>query len=440
VLWWVYATLAATMTLLFPVLMWQMLCCTVLAFFFLMLGLKILLCGVGLAVRRRVFAIGRRAPPVSDESLPIYSILIPLFHEAACIADIISSMNALDYPAHKLDIKLIVEEEDSATLHAIHAAHPDARYHIVRVPRGTPQTKPRACNYALRFVRGDYVTIYDAEDAPAPSQLRMAAHIFAAHPEIACLQARLNYYNARENWLTSLFAIEYTTLFDVMLPALYALRIPIPLGGTSNHIRLDVLRAIGGWDAFNVTEDADIGMRLAINRYPTLPLDALTMEEAPIHLWAWIKQRTRWIKGYMQTWRVMHRHHAQQRHAWGIKGWFGAHCFIGGGSLGYVVTLPAMMVCMIDYSIAGALPALPQWYGQAAALLLCSTCIVQWVCAWQVRRFAPVRYSWLAALLYPFYFLLHGIAGVRALWHSITAPYLWEKTTHHLSRIRRFAR
>jgi cellulose synthase/poly-beta-1,6-N-acetylglucosamine synthase-like glycosyltransferase len=422
-----------------PTMMWYLLNAALLCFFTLMLGFKLMLFAVGIAVRHRIFAIGDTSPLISDDhGLPIYSVLVPLFHEAVSIPDIVRTLGALDYPAHKLDIKLIVEEEDSATLHAIHAVRPDGRFHIVTVPRGSPQTKPRACNYALRFVRGEYVTIYDAEDAPEVMQLRKAASIFAAHPDIACLQARLNYYNTRENWLTSLFAIEYTGLFDVMLPALYALNIPIPLGGTSNHLRLDVLHDVGAWDAFNVTEDADLGMRLACKRYRTLPISSLTMEEAPLHIWAWIKQRTRWIKGYIQTWRVMHRHHALQWQHWGVRGWLGMHCFVGGGSVAYSVTLPALLLLAIGSWMPDMLPMLPAWMKMASALLLLGTCLVQWGCAWQVRRFAPRPFLWGALLLYPFYFLLHGIAGVRAVWHVMVAPYVWEKTTHHLSRIRRF--
>ena len=192
------------------------------------------------------------------------TVLLPLFDEADCLPQLATAMAALDYPKDKLDIKLVLEERDAATRAEAARLGLADKFDVIVVPASAPQTKPKACNFALAFARGDLVVIYDAEDQPAPDQLRKAAAAFAAGPPtLACVQARLNYYNADENWLTRLFSLEYALWFDSLLPALQKLRAPIPLGGTSNILRTDVLTAIGGWDPYNVTEDADLGLRMA---------------------------------------------------------------------------------------------------------------------------------------------------------------------------------
>jgi glycosyltransferase XagB len=176
---------------------------------------------------------------------------------------------------------------------------------VIVVPCGLPQTKPRALNYALCFARGSLLTIYDAEDIPDPRQLRRAAAAFAVLPQdTACLQAELVFDNANENWLTRQFTIEYAMLFGMILPALAAHRLPLPLGGTSNHFRIDALRRAGAWDAYNVTEDADLGIRLARLGFDTDTITSCTYEEANVSLRNWMRQRTRWMKGFLATWLV----------------------------------------------------------------------------------------------------------------------------------------
>jgi len=180
---------------------------------------------------------------------------------------------------------------------------------IIVVPDGQPRTKPKACNVGLRFAHGEFLVIYDAEDRPAPDQLRRAVAAFrAAPPEMVCLQARLSYWNVDENALTRFFTLEYAHWFDLMLDGLAALRLPIPLGGTSNHFRVQPLRMVGAWDPHNVTEDADLGLRVAAQGMTVSTLASTTLEEACCRPWPWIKQRTRWIKGYMQTALVHTRH------------------------------------------------------------------------------------------------------------------------------------
>lgn len=399
-------------------------------FFLGCLLFKCLLFVTGMRCQKSVRAIADNAPPVADAHLPVYTILVPLFHEAASVQGLIASLHALDYPPHLLDIKLIVEACDTNTLQAIKQVRPPAQFHIIVVPHSQPQTKPKACNYALRFAKGTYVTIYDAEDMPDPQQLRRCAAVFAAYPHIACVQARLNYYNHDECILTRLFSLEYSCLFDYLLPALYRLRIPIPLGGTSNHLRREVLEKLHAWDAYNVTEDADLGIRLALEGYSILPITSLTQEEAPITATAWIKQRSRWIKGYLQSWAVLSRaSHARWRRL-GTVGFWGIHFFIGASSLSYLLAPLLWLGCIVWWLAAPVAFDLPLWLKLGCLGILTAGIIVQLLLSVLIHQQRGSPYGVVTLMLTPCYYMLHSIAALRALWQLCTRPYYWDKTTH----------
>ena len=261
----------------------------------------------------RLAALGtpRRPPPPTrrppDEELPLYSVLVPLRHEAAMVPQLFTALWALDYPPARLDIKFVVEAGSPQTIAAVHDRLGDPRVSLVVVPDTAPHTKPKALDYALPLCMGEHVVVFDAEDIPDPDQLWKAARRFRDDPSLACQQARLLIDNGERGWLPALFAAEYAALFGVLLPALARWRLPLPLGGTSNHFRIASLRAIGGWDAFNVTEDADLGIRLARRRLRVDTLDSSTREHAPMRLRPWLGQRTRWMKGWMQTFIVHNR-------------------------------------------------------------------------------------------------------------------------------------
>jgi cellulose synthase/poly-beta-1,6-N-acetylglucosamine synthase-like glycosyltransferase len=241
-------------------------------------------------------------PVPSDPGLPLYTVLVPLFREAGVVPQLLASLRAIDYPAERLEILLVVEGVDVATQLALQRASIDTHMQIVVVPEGEPRTKPRACQYALQFAQGDYVVVYDAEDVPEPDQLRLAvAALRAGGARMGCLQAQLNIYNSDASWFTRQFTVEYTALFDCILPTLERLQLPVPLGGTSNHFPRAVLDAVGGWDPYNVTEDADLGIRLARDGWHVGVLRSTTWEEAPPSFRVWKGQRTRWLKGWMQT-------------------------------------------------------------------------------------------------------------------------------------------
>ncbi len=242
---------------------------------------------------------------LKDEDLPVYTVLLPMYREPVVVATLIESVKKFDYPTSKLDVKILLEEDDVETYEALRRIQPPAHFEIVRVPYSFPKTKPKACNYGLLFARGAFLTIFDAEDIPDRDQLKKAFIAFAKGPEnLVCVQAALNYFNARQNFLTKLFTLEYSYWFDYMLPGIEALRFPIPLGGTSNHFRVETLRALGGWDPFNVTEDADLGIRASARGYRIATVNSTTYEEANSRAGNWIRQRSRWIKGYMMTYLV----------------------------------------------------------------------------------------------------------------------------------------
>lgn len=239
--------------------------------------------------------------PPCEENLPVYTVMVALYREAEVAAQLIGSLERLDWPRARLDIKLVCEADDTETLAAIRALDPPRHFEIVEVPPMAPRTKPKALSYALSGVRGEYVAIFDAEDRPHPGQLKEAYHTFCSAPaDVACLQAPLVIANMRQSWTSALFALEYAALFRRMLPVLARYRMPLPLGGTSNHFRVGPLKAVGGWDPFNVTEDADLGMRLYRLGYRSATIHRQTLEDAPTTGAVWLGQRTRWFKGWLR--------------------------------------------------------------------------------------------------------------------------------------------
>lgn len=247
----------------------------------------------------------------TSDDFPIYTILVPVYREASVVGNIMHTFAALNYPSEKLDVMVLLEASDIETIAAARAANPPAWMRLVIVPEGEPRTKPRACNYGLLLARGKYVVIYDAEDRPEPDQLLKALASFrfaeAQHRRkthsrsLACVQAALNYYNPDYNVLTRMFSIEYAHWFDSMLPGMDSLDTPMPLGGTSNHFLRSALVKVGGWDPYNVTEDADLGLRLTASGYRVAVVRSTTWEEATAEVMPWIHQRTRWNKGYLMT-------------------------------------------------------------------------------------------------------------------------------------------
>src|SRR6266480_5556599 len=284
-----------------------------------------------------------------DADWPSYTILCPLYREARVVPQFARAMMAMDYPVEKLQILLLTEADDADTRNAIRALTLPSHFKIVTVPQGSPRTKPRACNFGLMQAFGQYVVIYDAEDIPAPTQLKKAVLTFANHgPDLACVQAKLNFYNPYQNVLTRWFTAEYSLWFDLILPGLQSAKLSLPLGGTSNHFPTQILRALGGWDAFNVTEDCDLGLRLSRYQMETVVLNSTTYEEANSKFKNWIRQRSRWIKGYMQSYLINMRIPLRYLRKGGLRDFFSLQ-FVIGGKTAFLFLNPLLWLLLILY-------------------------------------------------------------------------------------------
>jgi len=401
-----------------------------------------LIFAAGVALRNLAVAAAGEAPsapPLAARELPIYSVVAPLRGEERVVAKLVRALDALDYPRAKLDVKLVVERDDAATRRALAALDLPARYEIVVAPPGLPATKPRALNVALPAVRGALVVVYDAEDDPDPDQLRLAAARFAADPGVDCLQAALTVDNAAESWISAMFAIEYATLFDLVNPGLAALDLPIALGGTSNHFRVEALKRAGGWDAWNVTEDADLGMRLAYAGARVGVLASSTREEAPAEFGGWLRQRVRWQKGWMQTLIVHSRRPLRFARALGVARAVAALALIGGSTLGGLFG-PALFFAALWRALSGQLAAATAWRmtGDVAIFTLAAcglmTMAIPGLAAMRRRRIAAPTIA-LATL--PAYCALICVATWAALFDLAVRPFYWAKTEHGRPRARR---
>lgn len=375
----------------------------------------------------------------NDDELPTYCVLVALYKESNQIASLTNSLSELDWPKHLLDIKLICEADDLETIHAIKSACLPSYFQLVIVPPQHPRTKPKALNFALPLCHGTYLVLYDAEDLPSPGQLKEAHFKFVSSEErLACLQAPLLIHNANENWLTRMFAIEYQTLFTGILPVLSRWKAPLPLGGTSNHFKLSVLKEIGGWDPYNVTEDADLGIRLFRKDYLCSTLKLPTYEESPPHFGPWLRQRTRWLKGWMQTILVHNRKPIKFAQQLGLKNLLIFHLFLTAIVISALIHpifiyLSVLQILNISREIAS---------GFDFAIVMTSVFnLVGGYTTYGLMAFAVLRSTsnfklskWLLSL--PFYWLLISVAAWRALFQLILKPHMWEKTPHGLTRSR----
>jgi len=386
----------------------------------------------GLAARRET----ETAPEIGgDARLPRISILVPLFRETEILHALVARLGRLTYPKCLLDVILVLEETDTETRRALAGIDLPGWMRALVVPDGAPRTKPRAMNHALDFCEGDIVGIYDAEDAPDPDQLtRVARRFLSAPPEVVCLQGVLDFYNPRQNWLARCFTIEYAAWFRLILPGMARLGLAIPLGGTTLFFRRDALEALGGWDSHNVTEDADLGFRLARHGLRTEMLATVTGEEANCLPWPWIRQRSRWLKGYMSTWlvhmrrpRLLHR----QLGTWRFLG-FQAH-FIS--ALSQVLLAPVLwsfwlVLLGLPHPID---PYLPHGAMVGLGVLFLSVEVINLTVHAAAVSGAGHRHLLAWAPTMHFYAPLAAVAAWKALYELVLKPFFWDKTRHGLS-------
>lgn len=375
---------------------------------------------------------------IDEQSLPTYTVLVPVYNEPEVTPILIDALSQLDYPHEKLDVLLLLEEKDLVTIQAAQAANPPRYIRFIYIPDSQPKTKPKACNYGLAFARGEYLTIYDAEDIPDPDQLKKAIYAFKKGADsLICVQAALNYYNRNENFLTRMFTLEYSYWFDYLLPGLETLGLPIPLGGTSNHFRTDRLRELGGWDPFNVTEDADLGIRASKRGYTVGVINSTTYEEANCQVINWIRQRSRWIKGYMQTWLVHNRSPWKSLKQLGLKSWLAYQFLIGGTVLIFLIS-PILWIIFIYWIATRAYwleNLIPGWVLYISLFNLSISnalgIYLNMIAVFRRRYYKLLLY----ALLNPLYWQLHSIAAYMALWQLFFKPFYWEKTVHGISKL-----
>jgi cellulose synthase/poly-beta-1,6-N-acetylglucosamine synthase-like glycosyltransferase len=388
------------------------------------------------------FMGGPETPPdraLPDRTLPVYTVIAALYREAASVSGLLAAIERLDYPPEKLDVIIAVEADDRETRTALGAIKTRFPINVIPVPPLGPRTKPKALNVALPFARGTYTVIYDAEDRPERNQLRRALQAFlAGHGNLACVQARLCIDNTDDGWLARYFTAEYAGQFDAFLPGVASLNLPLPLGGSSNHFHTETLRKVGAWDPYNVTEDADLGMRLARFGYRTGMIDSTTYEEAPVRPGPWLRQRTRWFKGWMQTWLV---HMREPRTLWrqlGPSGFAAFQLMVGGNALAALVH-PVFVVALVHCAFQSggiwsgdrlSLVLLGVLYGVTAVFGYLSSAVLGWVGL--SRR--GLRSSAWVLLLTPLHWILLSVAAWRGLYQLFTAPFAWEKTEHGLAR------
>ncbi len=408
------------------------------SFFLIAIVFKLFLSLVGSRFELHQAVTKEELKDLKDNDLPVYTLLLPVYKEDKLIKKLIWNLQSLDYPREKLDIKLLIEEDDDKTLNAVRGLDFPAIFEVIIVPFHAPKTKPKACNYGLHFSRGKYITIYDAEDIPDTDQLKKVVSLFNKLPEqYICVQSALNYFNRNENFLTRMFTLEYSYWFDYMLPGLDTLDIPIPLGGTSNHFKMENLIELGAWDPFNVTEDADLGVRAYAKGYKVAIVNSTTYEEANNEPINWIRQRSRWIKGYMQTYLVHMRNPVALWKKIGWKGFLGFNFFIGATPITFLVypILLSIFLSYVIFDLASIKSLFPDWVLFISIFnLMVGNILMIYVNMMAVfkRRFYELI---LYAIANPIYWLMHSVAAYKGLYQLIVKPFYWEKTNHGLSKV-----
>ena len=399
---------------------------------------------VGLRIELAIRGRGDQRARFTDEqlaaldrqSLPTFSILVPAYKEPKVLPNLVGYLAALEYPKELLEIKLLLERDDYDTIEAALALGLKAPFEVIIVPPVGPRTKPKALNYALLGCKGDIVCIFDAEDRPDPKQLLKVAATFAQLGDrVGCVQAELAYYNANENLITRWFAVEYRMWFTQFLPALSRTKAVIPLGGTSNYIRRDLLVRMGAWDPYNVTEDADLGVRLRRCGYGVAVLDSITYEEANTDFVNWMKQRSRWYKGYLQTWLVHMRHPIRLIKDIGFGAFVRFNLFVGGTPV-LAMLNPISWALIVTWFVLQPhfiieIMPWPVYYSGLFGWLF-GNFVLYYLNLMVAYEFDDEK-VFMAALRLPVYWVMMSIAAVKAVVQLIFDPNYWEKTQHGLS-------
>lgn len=405
------------------------------ALYFFLISFKLLMVAKSISAPLIDFS-AEEIRSIRDKDLPVYTILIPLYREEKVIRQIIDAMKAIDYPPKKLDVIITLEEYDHSTINAIKEANPPAYFKTLILPDVKPKTKPKALNVALLQTKGEFLVIYDAEIVPDTDQLKKAYLAFKKHPELTALQTRLDHYNVRQSFITRLFNAEFSFYYDLFLPGLDRLGIPLPLSGHSTHFRREAIETIGAWDPYNVTEDCDLGIRMCRTGYKAAVINSTSREEATATLGAWLCQRTCWMKGFIQTSIVHLRHPLRfKREIGGWKNFFGFLFIVPGTVVINVLNLLYWGILAAWFmtgseTIQAVFPA-PVLYISVFSFVVGNFIFtyLNLIGAYQRKRFDIVKYAFLS----PVYWIMLAIASARAAAQIITSPHHWEKTVHGVS-------
>ncbi|MCM8789367.1 MAG: glycosyltransferase, partial [Candidatus Omnitrophica bacterium] len=399
---------------------------------------KFFLVLIGFIQKQEISVSASEIKNLSEDSLPVYTVLLPVYKEIGILKQLIIAISQIDYPAEKLDVKLLVEETDTVMQDALKETRLPDFFQTIIIPDSFPRTKPKACNVGLSKAKGELLVIYDAEDIPDADQLKKSVIAFRKidNPYVVCLQAKLNYYNPRQNLLTRWFTSEYSMWFDLYLPGLDALNAPIPLGGTSNHFKVDALKKVGGWDPYNVAEDCDLGIRLFREGFRTRILDSTTWEEANSRLKNWLRQRSRWVKGYIQTWCVHMRKPWLLSRKMGMINFFSFQLTVAG----LFITLlfnPVYWVITISWLVRAEEKLLSGFFYPGADLITWVLFVSNGIFVLLnvmgcLRR--SYRYLIPETIISPLYWILISIGAWKGFFQLFARPHFWEKTEHGFSR------
>lgn len=406
----------------------------IIAIFYLSIVLfKLLVITKAMGSKPFIEASEQEVAGISQDNLPFFSIIVPLYREERVVPQIMKAMTAIDYPIEKMEIVITLEEYDAETIAALKKIELPIHFKLLILPDVKPKTKPKALNVAFSQLKGEYVVIYDAEIIPETTQLKKAYLAFSKFPDIACLQTRLDHYNAGHNVITKLFNAEFSFYYDLFLPGLQKLGYPIPLSGHSTFFRKSALTEVGAWDPYNVTEDCDVGIRLYRAGYKIGILDSISHEEATSSIHAWILQRARWMKGFIQTSIVHLRHPLLFKTE--IGGWMNFLSFlltVPGTVLLNIINLFYLILLIAWFTTRSPLiqeffPGVILYIAVFSFVLGNSIFIyLNLLGIYKRKRFALVKYS----LLSPFYWVLLSIATVYGFIELLIKPHHWQKTTH----------
>lgn len=363
--------------------------------------------------------------PVSSIDWPTMTVIFPLKGEDAVIYDTIKAIKNLDYDKALMQVLVVVERTDLLTLETLSKINLPDYFELITIPSMPPFTKGRALLHAIDRVKGRYLTIFDAESRPEAAQMKKAAFYLMNSKEEVCCQAKIRISNKSQNWITRNFATEYFEWFEFHLNKLSDKNLPFGLGGNSFYISTECLRKAGAWDAYNVTEDVDLSVRLIKQGVKLKILDSYTDESCPDSSTNWINQRTRWNKGLFIT-QLVHLKKSFFNPHFSTRGWFSFWLRMFCGTL-----LPFYNIYITLYIAT----SFRNSYNSLFSKILWGLFAVNLLLSLYVNHINYKKLGIRQSIVVSFldvvkYLILNIFAGFTAFWEYFRAPMKWNKTVH----------